>query len=90
MVDDGWLVVHIVASQLFGRPSEAVARIAQRLSSRGARLRSVTRFRRTSREPGKSCHLRCWKGDYRYRVGSTGTPRESANASGGSSPMASA
>jgi very-short-patch-repair endonuclease len=44
LVDEGWLVVHVVAAQLYGRPTEIVARVMQRLASRGASLRSVTRF----------------------------------------------
>jgi very-short-patch-repair endonuclease len=44
MVDDGWHVVHVVAPQLFDRPHEIVARVVQRLASRGAVLASVTRI----------------------------------------------
>lgn len=44
LVDDGWLVVHVVAAQLFRTPAEIVARVTRRLASRGCPTRSVTRF----------------------------------------------
>ncbi|HWM34387.1 MAG TPA: hypothetical protein VNR36_09145 [Pseudolysinimonas sp.] len=44
LTDEGWSVVHVVAAQLFGRPSEIAARVIGRLAARGAPTRSVTRF----------------------------------------------
>lgn len=44
LVDDGWTVVHVLKHELFGQPFTVVGRLNQRLSSRGAPTRSVTRF----------------------------------------------